>query len=111
MIKNRTVRSHGFTLIEVVVVAVIVAILAAVAIPMLSGFVNDSRQRAVDELAQSAAAAADGFVRKTNPNTIPDVADLNLFFDQSKFTISVDATNVTVQMIGHADRTKTVRYH
>jgi prepilin-type N-terminal cleavage/methylation domain-containing protein len=106
---NRTIRSPGFTLIEVIVVAVIVAILAAVAIPMLSGFVNDSRQRAVDELAQSAAAAADGFLRKTNAT--PDVADLNLFYDRSKFTVFVDATNVTVKMIGHADRTKTVRYH
>ena len=100
---------RGFTLIEVIVVAAIVAILAAITIPIYSGFMNDSRQRAVDELAQSAAAAADGYFRKTN--STPDLADLNLFYDQSKFTVFVDATNVTVTMIGHSENTKSVKYH
>jgi prepilin-type N-terminal cleavage/methylation domain-containing protein len=109
MNRNRTVRRTGFSLVEAIVVAAIVAILAAVAIPVYSGFLHDSRQRAVDELAQSAAAAADGYFRKTA--TAPDLTDLNLFYDQGKFTVSVDATNVTIQMIGHAEHTKTVRYH
>ena len=109
MNRNRTVRGTGFSLVEVIVVAAIVAILAAVAIPLYSGFLHDSRQRAVDELAQSAAAAADGYFRKTS--SAPDSTDLNLFYDQSKFTVSVDATSVTVRMIGHGELTKTVRYH
>jgi prepilin-type N-terminal cleavage/methylation domain-containing protein len=47
----------GFTLVEVIVVAVIVMILAAVAIPMYVGYVNDSRKAAAENIAGSVAAA------------------------------------------------------
>jgi prepilin-type N-terminal cleavage/methylation domain-containing protein len=39
MVKNQ----KGFTLVEVIVVAVIVAVLAAVAIPLYMGYIRDSR--------------------------------------------------------------------
>jgi type IV pilus assembly protein PilA len=42
MLKN----SKGFTLVEVIVVAVIVAVLAAVAIPLYLNYVNSSRSNA-----------------------------------------------------------------
>ncbi|MBN2037667.1 MAG: prepilin-type N-terminal cleavage/methylation domain-containing protein [Chitinispirillaceae bacterium] len=106
--KSHAYENRGFTFIEVVVVAAIVAVLAAVAIPIYIGYQNDARQRAVDELAQSAAAAADGFYRKTG--LAPDSLDLNLFYDQSKFTVSVNSTSVTVTMIGYATNTKTITY-
>lgn len=48
----------GFTLVEVIVVAVIVAVLAAVAIPLYIGYINDSNRQA----AQNAAGSLLSFI-------------------------------------------------
>jgi type IV pilus assembly protein PilA len=53
MVKNK----KGFTLVEVIVVAVIVAILAAVAIPLYLGYVKDSRASIASNTAGSIASA------------------------------------------------------
>ncbi len=50
--------SKGFTLVEVIVVGVIVAVLSAVAIPQYVNYVRDSRCKAVRNWANTAAAAA-----------------------------------------------------
>jgi prepilin-type N-terminal cleavage/methylation domain-containing protein len=42
--KTKQQNKKGFTLVEVIVVAVIVAILAAVAIPIYQGYINDSNR-------------------------------------------------------------------
>jgi type IV pilus assembly protein PilA len=49
--------NRGFTLVEVIVVAVIVAVLSAVAIPLYIGYVNDSAQNMVKNEAASLSAA------------------------------------------------------
>jgi len=49
-------KNKGFTLVEVIVVAVIVAILAAVAIPLYTGYVNDSRVSLANSTAGSVAS-------------------------------------------------------
>lgn len=46
---------RGFTLVEVIVVAVIVAVLAAVAIPLYVSYVNDSRVNQCENVAGSVA--------------------------------------------------------
>jgi prepilin-type N-terminal cleavage/methylation domain-containing protein len=56
--------NKGFTLVEVIVVAVIVLVLAAVAIPLYNGYVRDSRQAAAENIAGSIAALA-GAVTQT----------------------------------------------
>jgi len=47
LLKNK----KGFTLVEVIVVAVIVLILAAVAIPLYQGYVRESRENAANNVA------------------------------------------------------------
>ncbi|MCL2220076.1 MAG: prepilin-type N-terminal cleavage/methylation domain-containing protein [Chitinispirillia bacterium] len=49
--------NKGFTLVEVIVVAVIVLILAAVAIPLYQGYIRDSRQAVAENSAGSIASA------------------------------------------------------
>lgn len=49
---------RGFTLVEVIVVAVIVAILAGVSIPLYLGYINESRNNAAVNAAGSAASFA-----------------------------------------------------
>ncbi len=99
---------QGFTLIEAIVVAVIIAVLAAIAIPMYNGFVRDARQDSVDNLAQTAAAAANAYWRKTGQDPTagahtPHTQPLNLFFDVNKYTVTVAAPSVTVAMVEHPE--------
>jgi prepilin-type N-terminal cleavage/methylation domain-containing protein len=56
MFKKTPCNQKGFTLVEVIVVAVIVAILAAVAIPLYLGYVTDSRVNQCENAAGSAAS-------------------------------------------------------
>ena len=49
--------NKGFTLVEVIVVAVIVMILAATAIPLYNGYIRDSRQSALDNAGMAIANA------------------------------------------------------
>jgi prepilin-type N-terminal cleavage/methylation domain-containing protein len=109
MNKNFKTRK-GFTLVEAVVVSVIVAILAAVAIPLYMSYLSNTRQESVNQLAQTAAAAANNFYRKTSAN--PALADLNLFYDASKFTVTVSGAGgtVTVTLVSPSGFTQTVSY-
>ena len=53
---NKLLKSNkGFTLVEVIVVAVIVMVLAAVAIPLYNGYVQDSRTAALSNTAGAIA--------------------------------------------------------
>jgi len=98
---------RGFTLIEVIIAAVIVLILSAVAIPMYGGFIKDARQDAVNELAETAAAAANSYWRKTGgvpkitgPNTEP----LNLYYDNAKHAVSINGDSLIVEDVKYKVR-------
>jgi prepilin-type N-terminal cleavage/methylation domain-containing protein len=104
--KHEAVR-RGFTLLEVIIVAVIVLILSAIAIPMYGGFIKGARQDAVDGLAETAAAAASSYWRKTGgvpaitgPNTEP----LNLYYDNAKHAVSINGDSLIVEDIKYKMR-------
>jgi len=113
---GKKTQNAGFTIVEVIVVAAIVAILAAVAIPIYTGFIRDSRQEAVSNLAQTAAAAANTYSRKIGaalPDDVehsPNTPPLNLFFDATKFRVVVDGNNIVVTYIPDVSITATVAY-
>lgn len=56
MIVQRLKNEKGFTLVEVIVVAVIVAVLALVSIQLYQGYVTEARKNTAENLAASAAS-------------------------------------------------------
>ena len=101
LIMNKS-QKNGFTLVEVIVVAVIVLILSAVAIPMYNGYVRGARQDTVDNLAETAAAAANNYWRKTdnsvtNADLVPNSNKLNLHYDDKKHTVTVNGASIRVE--------------
>ena len=100
---------RAFTLVEVVVVIVIIGILAVVAIPQYQAYMLQTRQDAIDNIADGAAAMASNFYRRTG--TDPIVSDLKLNLDASKFTLSIANPNVIVNEVGHSpNKTSTRAY-
>jgi prepilin-type N-terminal cleavage/methylation domain-containing protein len=86
--------SGGFTLTEILVVSVIVAILSAVAIPVYNGYVKDQRIDAVKNLASAAAVSANVLYRRTG--AIPDCGGgdcagvLNLLLpEQGRYSVTI----------------------
>lgn len=70
--------SKGFTLVEVIVVAVIVAVLALVAIQLYQGYVKDSRQNTSENLAASAAGYLQSAYNATDSATVVALAGTGL---------------------------------
>jgi prepilin-type N-terminal cleavage/methylation domain-containing protein len=88
----------GFTLVEALVVSVIIAILAAVAIPLYSGMVKIQKRDAAKNIAQSAATSANIYYRRfvADPDcstTAKCITSLGLFLP--------DPTRYTLRMAGN----------
>jgi prepilin-type N-terminal cleavage/methylation domain-containing protein len=82
----------AFTLVEVIVVATIVAILAIAGTVIYGGYIREARKSTVSNLAEAAAAAANAYTRKTGANlATTDSARLHLFFpDPARFTVKIN---------------------
>ena len=91
-------KRKGFTLVEVIVVAVIVAVLAAVAIPLYIGYVNDSRINQCENAAGSVASFCGACVNQGG--TVADAA----YAPNANITCTANTTTIRIP----ADVTVTV---
>lgn len=84
----------GFTLIEVLVVAVIVAILAAVAIPAYNAYIKGSKEKVALNFAATVAQSAATYYAQSQkaPTALTDVN----VTAPSGYAASIAATNVNV---------------
>ena len=110
-----SLNQKGFSLIEVLVVCVIVAILAAVSIPLYMGYINNQRATTVNNLAETAAAAANTQWRRTgvaltDGNITPNTAPLNLYFNATNYTVAVSGVNIVVTDNAKTSINKSVAY-
>lgn len=76
MLKRSNLKKNkkGFTLVEIIVVLVIIAILAAIAIPTMLGFVNEARQSEFIAEGRTALVAAQTIVTRETALETTDVA-------------------------------------
>lgn len=102
----------GFTLVEVIVVAVIVAVLALVAIQLYQGYVREARSNTAENLAASAASflqAAENVTQNYNPatpliaggtwtSTMPTSGEVITFACPANARLTVAGNNVTAEI-------------
>jgi prepilin-type N-terminal cleavage/methylation domain-containing protein len=91
--KEVTKMRKGFTLIEVLVVAVIVAILAAVAIPAYNQYIRSSKEKVAINYAATIAQTAGTFYSQSQ--LFPDLGDLSIL-PPAGYTASLTTLQVTV---------------
>jgi prepilin-type N-terminal cleavage/methylation domain-containing protein len=89
----------GFTLIEVLVVAVIVAILAAVAIPAYNAYIKNSKEKVALNFAATVAQSAGTYYSQSQ--TTPSVSALNVKAPSGYSVAAITDLNIVV----HPDNT------
>ncbi len=97
-------------MVEMIVAAVIVAIIAIAAITIYSGLIQESRRQTVDTLTQTGAAAANAYLRKTGND--PTVAQLHLYYDATKYAVTIVPANnqIVVTDLKHTEISDTAQY-
>ena len=103
----------GFTLVEVIVVAVIVAVLALVAIMLYQGYTKDARKNTAENLAAAAAGYLQAELNKgsTMPTTGTVSGGTNIGITQAAGNAATTFTvprNASLSIVNSAD-TGTVR--
>jgi Tfp pilus assembly protein PilE len=95
MPRERPRDQAGFTFVEALTVGVIAAILAAVAIPIYTGFIQNQRRSVVKSLATTGAVAGSIYYRRHN--AVPTPAQLNLYLaDPARYSVQISASGTHV---------------
>lgn len=94
-LKKRLKSQKGFTLVELIVVLVILAILAAFTIPAMLGFVEDAKGKAAIAEAREVYVAAQAIVTEKSDdsynailNKLPDLLNGDIEIDSSQILIT-----------------------
>jgi len=102
---GRDARS-GFTFVEVMVTAVIVAILAAVAVPIYTNYIHTQRQQSALALSQTLAITASSLMRR-NGGAVPTAAELNAAMPvplPAQYTVQINSPDATTHFVVITDQ-------
>ena len=114
MIKKLKENKKGFTLVELIVVLVIIAILAAMLIPAMTGYINKAKEKSITSETRQDVMAAQTLVDEkyaTNQETkitVSDAATSSVKFDDIKKLAEVKGTISKVTVDGDGKVTELV---
>lgn len=106
-LKARTKSKQGFTLVELIVVLVILAILAAFTIPAMLGFVEDARGKAAIADAREVYVAAQAIATESDDNAfeeilkkLPYLLEGDIDIQETEITILDNDNSTLLETIG-----------
>ena len=87
-------KTAGFTLVELIVVIAILGILAGIAIPVYSGYINKAKEAADMQLLHSVKTAAVFAAVDADPDTV--VTKIDFTFGSTDVTVNDGATPLSI---------------